>query len=245
MNNIFTLMTSQSKQVGRDKILIILAIYPLILATIGKYLVPVIQQSTLTSTFNLVNHYHTILVLFVVMNPFLYGDILGLMLLDERDDNTLTAIRTLPIKFSYYILSKTVMFFVASVVSGMLIIWLMDLYYITLLQSFLINFVSSMGVLFTMILINLFATNKVEGFAVMKITNIILLLPLVALYFKEPISYIFGIVPVFWPSIALSSLFNEYNAIMPYYIYLFIGFVYTIVITIVLYNNFKNKILLK
>ncbi len=245
MNKTSALLFSQIKRVGRDKIFIVLTVYPLVLAIIGKYIIPVIQQGTLTSTFNLVDHYHTLLVLFVVMNPFLYGDILGLMLIDEREDNTLYAIRVLPIKMQHYIIAKCFMFFIASIISGMVITWLVDLYYIPFGASFLINFTASLGVFFTMILINLFASNKVEGFAVLKISNVLLLISIIGLYVKEPINYIFGIIPAFWPSMAIASFYQNFHNDVPFYLYCFIGIIYTIAVTIFLYEKLYKKIIFK
>ena len=101
------LLTSQFKRIGRDSLLILLMVYPFLLTIVGRFLVPIIQEATLSNSFNLADHYHALMVFFVIMNPVLYGDIIGLMLIDEREDNTLSAIRVLPIKMSHYILSKS------------------------------------------------------------------------------------------------------------------------------------------
>jgi len=237
------LLTSQFKRIGRDSILILLMVYPFILTILGRYLVPIIQEATLSINFDLANHYHALMIFFVVMNPVLFGDIIGLMLIDEREDNTLSAIRVLPIKMSHYILSKSALFILLSTISGMLITWLINLYHVPLLASFLINLVASLGVLFGMLLVNYLASNKVEGFAAMKGTGFILIIPVIALYIPHPFNFLCGFAPAFWPSMAIAAYSNNFNPSMSTGAYLGIGTVYILVVSILLYKKIMEKIL--
>lgn len=237
------LLSSQFKRIGRDSVLIMLIVYPFILTILGRYLIPIIQEATRSNTFNLENHYHALMIFFVIMNPVLFGDIIGLMLIDEREDNTLSAVRVLPIKMSHYLLSKCALFIVLSTISGMLITWLVDLYYVPALASFLINFVASLGVVFGMLLVNYFASNKVEGFAAMKGSGFILIIPIIALYIPQPFNYICGIAPTFWPAMAISIYYEQYTPIMSLWAYLGIGVVYILIVSIILYTKIMKKIL--
>ncbi|WHH57810.1 hypothetical protein [Petroclostridium sp. X23] len=238
------LLISQFKRIGRDSVLIILMVYPFMLTLIGRYLVPVIQKATLSSTFNLAEHYHALMIFFVVMNPVLYGDIIGLMLLDEREDNTLSAIRVLPIKMSHYILAKSALFVFLSTISGMFITWLINLYDVPITASFLINFIASLGIPFGMLLINSLASNKVEGFAAMKGTAFMLILPVIALYIPYPYNNICGVVPAFWPAMAIAAYFDKFAAAMSVWAYLTVGIVYISIISIILYKKVMGRILL-
>lgn len=237
------LLISQFKRIGRDSVLLLLMVYPFILTILGRYLVPIIQKATLSNTFDLANHYHALMIFFVIMNPALYGNVIGLMLLDEREDNTLTAIRVLPIKMSQYILSKSTLFIIISTISGMLITWLINLYYVPVTASFLINFVASLGVTFGMLLVNSLASNKVEGFAAMKGTGFILIIPVIALYIPYPFNYICGIAPGFWPAMAIATYFDKFYSTMSVWTYLGVGFVYIVIISIVLYKKVMTKLL--
>ncbi|KJS21612.1 MAG: hypothetical protein VR72_09750 [Clostridiaceae bacterium BRH_c20a] len=237
------LLTSQFKRIGRDSLLILLMVYPFLLTIVGRFLVPIIQEATLSNSFNLADHYHALMVFFVIMNPVLYGDIIGLMLIDEREDNTLSAIRVLPIKMSHYILSKSAWFLIISTISGMLITWLINLYYVPIIASFLINLVASLGVLFGMLLINYLASNKVEGFAAIKGTGFILLIPVIALYIPQPFNYICGVTPAFWPSMALAAYFDKFTPTMDAWAYLGIGVVYISIVSLILYKKIMQEIL--
>jgi fluoroquinolone transport system permease protein len=237
------LLMSQFKRIGRDSVLIMLMVYPFVLAIIGRYLVPIIKDATLSSTFNLQDHYHVLMIFFVIMNPVLFGDIIGLMLIDEREDNTLSAIRVLPIKMSNYIISKSTLFIILSIISGMLITWLINLYYVPIAVSFFINFVASLGVIFGMLLVNYFASNKVEGFAAMKGTGFILIIPVISIYIPHPFNYICGIVPAFWPAMALCSYYDKFAPTMSVWMYLSIGAAYILIISTILYKKIMRKIL--
>ena len=49
------------------------------------------------------------------------------------------------------------------------------------------------------------APNKVAGFAVVKLLNVINLLPIVAFFVPPPLQYVAGVLPAFWPMRALWS----------------------------------------
>ncbi len=242
-NKFKTLLKYQIKSVGRDSVLILLVVYPFLLSIIGKYVIPLIQKATLTNNFDLSNYYHVLLVLFVIMTPFLYGDIAGLMLIDEREDNTLSAISVTPVKIPTYIFAKSSIFIIASICTGIFITSFMDLYYVPIFSSIIINILASFGVPFNMLLINLFASNKVEGFTVMKITNIMLILPIIGFYLSEPLRFVFGIIPAYWPSVALAYYHHSFNSNLSFFTHIFIGLIYITLATFLLYKIFKNKIL--
>ncbi len=243
INKFKSLVLYQIKSIGRDSVLVLLVVFPFLLSIIGKYIVPAIQSATLTDNFNLADHYHVVLVFFVVMTPFLYGDIAGLMLIDEREDNTLPAISVTPVKMQTYIFAKSLLFIITSIFTGVFITWFMNLYYIPITHSILINIVASLGVPFNMLVINLFASNKVEGFAVMKFTNIMLLLPIISFYISEPLRFIFGIIPAFWPSMALAYYHSELASSLLFMAYIILGTLYTTLATYIVYKIFKKKVL--
>ena len=44
-----------------------------------------------------------------------------------------------------------------------------------------------------------FATNKVQGFAIVKASGVFIILPLVAYFVDMPWQLIFGLLPTYWP----------------------------------------------
>ncbi len=239
------LISSQIKIIGRDSLLLFLIVYPLILAVIGRLIIPIIGESLANININIKEHYPALMVFFVVMNPVIYGAIMGLMLLDERENNTVLAVRVLPIKFSSYILSKCLFFTVLSVISGMIVTVGINLYPVPLFASFLINLVSALGVIFGMLLINIFSKNKVEGFATLKMSGFFLVIPVASFYIPAPFNFITGLAPAFWPSYAIAH-FSEYSSmsINPYF-FLLIGLIYIITLCVFMYKILMKRLFLR
>ncbi|MFI3213386.1 MAG: hypothetical protein R3Y24_08580 [Eubacteriales bacterium] len=235
------IMIAQFKILGKDSLMLFLLIYPIILTIVGRLCIPMITESLLP-TFDFSLHYGALMAFFVVMNPIVFGAIMGLSILDERESNVIHAIQVLPMNFSQYILAKSILFTVLSIISGMIITDLVNLYDVPLLMSFFINLVSSCGVFFGMVIINLFATNKVEGFATMKMTGFLLIIPVVGMYLAKPFSYLCALAPAYWPTMVLASYskqnIGEINAIL----FLVIGFLYINILSYFMYRLFMKKI---
>ncbi len=240
-SKLFPLITSQLKILSRDSLLLFLVVYPLILTFIGRGLIPIISSSLVGIGIDLSEHYPALMVFFVIMNPIIFGAIMGLMLLDERENNTIQAIQVLPINFYQYILSKGFLFTVLSVISGMIITKSIGLYTVPLLSSFAINLVASMGVLFGMLLINLFATNKVEGFATLKATGLLLVVPVISFYIPYPFNYLAAFAPAFWPSVAIATYSEHFSLTVNVWLFLLIGAVYISLLSFVMYRIVKRK----
>ncbi len=237
------LIASQLKILRRDTLLLFLVVYPLILTFIGRMIIPIIGRALVGQGIEIAAHYPALMVFFVVMNPVVFGAVMGLMLLDERESTTIAAILVLPVKFSHYVLTKAAMFTLLSVISGMLVTVGIGLYHVPLWDSFLINLLASAGVLFEMLLVNMFAKNKVEGFASMKASGFLLIAPVVALYMPEPWSYIFGLAPAFWPSVAIASHSEYYTAGVNSYILLAVGAIYITLLSYAMYKVTVRRML--
>ena len=90
-----------------------------------------------------------------------------------------------------------------------------------------------------------FAKNKVEGFAYIKCTGMLALIPipLVLDAFQGELQYVLGIFPNFW---AIKGLMQELfpmgnDANLSYPLYLLIGAVYSAVLLILMYRLFLRK----
>jgi fluoroquinolone transport system permease protein len=68
-----------------------------------------------------------------------------------------------------------------------------------------------------------FASNKVQGFALMKGAGVIFLPVIMAYFVEEPLQFAFGLIPVYWPV----KLFWALEAGQPFaWLYLFMSVVY-------------------
>lgn len=236
-----SLIWNQTKRVGRDNLLLILSVYPLMLAVVGKYLVPFLRGAFLENL-DLSEHYPAILVFFILANPYIYGSLAAFTLLDEREENVLQAIRVTPLKLSNYLGAKVLFFVVVSIATGVLITWYINLVTIGLGESVLINSLMALSAPLSMLMINSFARNRVEGFALVKGTGFMILLPALAFYVPERYSLLAGVIPGYWPAMAINKLSNPSFGLMPYWGYLLVGLLYILLLIVILYQRFSRKI---
>lgn len=235
------LIWNQTKRVGRDNLLLILSVYPLILAVVGKYLIPFLREAFLENL-DLSEHYPAILVFFILANPYIYGSLAAFTLLDEREENVLQAIRVTPLKLSNYLGAKVLFFVIVSIATGVLITWYINLVPIGLGESVLINSLMALSAPLSMLMINSFARNRVEGFALVKGTGFMILLPALAFYVPERYSLLAGVIPGYWPAMAINKLSNPSFGLMPYWGYLLVGLLYILILIVILYQRFSRKI---
>lgn len=241
MRKYLKLITSQIKRIGKDNLLLLLSVYPLILAVVGRFLVPFLRESFLDK-FDLIIHYPAIAAFFILANPYIYGALAAFLLLDEREVNVLQVIRVTPITLNKYLMIKVAFFTAISFVSGLAIIKLINLVDISLFESIYINALLSLAAPFNLILINAFAKNRVEGFALVKGSGILIMLPLLAFYIPEQFNLMAGIVPGYWPAMAIRKIVEPSFGIMPYWAYALVGLIYILILMKFLAGKFKKSI---
>ncbi|NDJ54722.1 MAG: hypothetical protein GYB68_16765, partial [Chloroflexi bacterium] len=91
------------RNVRRDALLGWMFLLPLLYVAMARWLVPLIDGNI---AFDLSPYYGLIMALVGLATPsMLFGVIIGFMLLDEKDDRTLIAMRVTPLPILGYILS--------------------------------------------------------------------------------------------------------------------------------------------
>ncbi|MEL6526209.1 MAG: hypothetical protein AAFQ07_10920, partial [Chloroflexota bacterium] len=103
------------KLIGRDSFLMTMMIYVFVLATILRFLLPwgsdylaengILPNESLDVT--LADMYPAVIAFFALfLGALLLGIVFGFMLLDEKDDNTLTAMMMTPVSLDQYMLYR-------------------------------------------------------------------------------------------------------------------------------------------
>jgi len=183
------------KTMTRDKMYMFLLIYPLIMALVAYFLVPYLRGLGNQLVGDIIT------LVFILMNSFMFGAITGFTLLDDQDDQVILSLRITPINVKYYVFIKLAVSYFLGILSTLLLVLvtgflsnatIIDFLYIILLAAM-------QGPIFAL-LINCFATNKVEGFVIMKLSGIILLVPIAALFLTNWTELFLGILPGFWPA---------------------------------------------
>ncbi len=190
--------------------------------------------------FDLVPYYPMLLSFFFVLQiPLLFGLLVGLLVLDERDDDTLTALRVTPISTTGCALYRggaaTLLSFayvlIALPLTGLLPPSLLPATAMVALLSGL------MDPMFALILAA-FAANKVEGLALMKGLSVFMLGPLAAYFIDSGWHLLLGVLPTYWPAKAC-WVASEGGNFLPYVL---AGLVYYLLVPAWLLRRFQKEV---
>lgn len=262
----FNVLKYELKTILKDPMSIFLLLYPFIMLFFTGYLIPAILKQVTTPESQA--SAYTLLISFIVLlsaGGFVTGGLLGFSFLDNRDENTFLAIAVSPMSIKGYTIFKTTYTFVIAFLGnllmvGGLVLFAQDAYTITyqsieigLLSSLnfwhIISFcfVSSMVVPFVAMMIVVIAKNKIEGFAFLKSSGIFIMIPVLMLLdvFQDGKQYILGIIPTFWPTKALLNVALNHSgpSDLTYVLYLLIGFIYPLLLSVLAFVIFNRKVL--
>lgn len=229
------------RNIRRDSLLLYIVLIPWLLVVLVRLIVPGVTDWLAESfNFDLVPYYPLILSFFFVLQlPMLFGIVSGFLVLDERDEGTLTALRVTPISITSYALYRicfTILLSVSYVLACLLATGLMP---ISLLPSVVpVALVAGLLSPVFVMLLAAFANNKVEGLALMKGFGILLLGPLAAYFIHSKWQLLLGLLPSYWPAKAF-WVASSGGVIWPY---LLVGFIYPILLLIALLHRFRNRL---
>ncbi len=231
--------TSEFKKWVRDPMMRFMLIYPLLFGLIGRYLLPWAAE---TADFNLDHYADLALVALTLMTPHVYGAIIGFSILDDRDDNILTAVQVTPLSIHQFLSFRMLMVLGLSFASCVYVMWFSDIGDLSFNAILAISLLASLGAPMSGLLINALSSNKIEGFAVMKGTGIILMFPIFSLFFFDSKELLFSFAPGFWPAKAISGLVRgEELLYLSYNQYFFIGLAYIIILNLIMYRVFLQR----
>jgi fluoroquinolone transport system permease protein len=188
------------RSVRRDSLLRWLVFLPLVIVIAVRIAVPVATSLLWERLgFDLRPYYDLIASFLYLIMPLLVGMVLGFLLLDQRDDHTLTALQVTPLSLNGYLAYRISLPLLISFGTTLIIIPLAGLGQ-TNLPAHVAAAVCSAPLAPIFALFNAaFAQNKVQGFAVMKASSVISIPPLVAYFVTSGWQWLFGIVPTYWP----------------------------------------------
>ncbi len=231
-----SLTLADIRNVNRDSLLRLILIFPWIIAVLLRWVLPFMAEG-FADRFDFRIYYGLLTSFFSIMlMPQLFGYVIGFMLLDERDDGTLQALRVTPLSLNRYLVYKLTVPVLMSVVAVYIfvpVVGLVTLPYAPLLPIALVAALE--GPIFALLLSSL-ATNKVQGLAVMKGLSLVLVAPMVAYFVPEPWQWFFSLAPTFWPLKAFWQLL----AGEPWWPTVILGLVINGTILLLLLRHFKH-----
>jgi fluoroquinolone transport system permease protein len=187
------------KNIRRDALLLWIPLIPLVMALgMRNGLPPLAQFLRAQVDFDLTAYYTLIMSSFLPMTPTMVGMVIGFLLLDERDDRTLTALMVTPLPPSYYLLYRISLPMLLSFVMTLIGFAIAGLQTMALSDLLLLSALASLSAPLVALFLAGFSENKVAGLAMLKILNGISILPMVAYFFNTPLQIIAGIIPTYW-----------------------------------------------
>ena len=189
-----TIVFAELRNIKRDPMYIFFAIYPIILGIAGHYLVDYIRDTAPNSPWANITS-----MVFIILTGFIFGAITAFTLLDDKDDKVLISLKVTPVDVQAYVIVKLIISFIFGLIATYAIIYG---------TGFLNN--SSFGIITLIaltgaiqapgiaLIVNSFSENKVEGFVVMKLSGLIIILPVIAFFVTGWIQNLLGIAPGYW-----------------------------------------------
>jgi len=189
-----------TRSVRRDALLRWLIFLPLFIVVVLRIAVP-IATSLLWERlgFDLRPYYELIASFLYLIMPLLVGMVLGFLLLDQRDDHTLTALQVTPLSLNGYLAYRISLPLLISFATNLIMVPLAGLGQLNW-TAHLAAAVCSAPLAPIFALFNAaFAQNKVQGFAVMKASSVVSVPPLLAYFIPSGWQWLIGLIPTYWP----------------------------------------------
>lgn len=202
--NVFTVFKAlgpiDARNLHRDSMLRWMLFGPLAIAIIFRYLWPW-ATTQVQGQFGLdLRAYYLLLYGFLVlMCPVMYGIVGGFLLLDERDDRTLTALQVTPLPLTHYAAYRMSTPALIGILITPLALWIIGVHDLSLPEMVLVALVAAPLAPLTMFFLAVYAANKVQGLALVKASGFVLMVPLVAWFVSMPWQLAFGLAPTYWP----------------------------------------------
>lgn len=259
MNLYLRLIRYELKNIARDQMTMTMVIYPIIMALFGAYLIPLILDQLALENASLVGASLIILIVLASLAPIMAGAMLGFLMLDHKDENTLISLRVTPVSMRHYLTFKAIYTTLLSVVSSLIILggvkYLSGDGYLVSGQNIWDQIQPQSIVIFSLVsalfapafglLIATLGKNKIEGFAYLKTFGVLVLIPAFVMIdtMQDAKQYILGIVPSFWAVKGLLEGANilSHEANLPTALYFIIGGLYSFLLIGVFIHQFIKK----
>ncbi len=232
-----------AKSIGRDALLRWVILLPILIALLARWFLPIlIEQVEAIVGIDILPYYPPLMAyMLLLLVPNLIGFVTGFLMLDQRDDRTLFALQVTPLSLNGYLLYRLSMPVILSFVLTLIVLplsGLVALDWMVLLVAALSA--APMAPIFALALAAL-SQNKVQGFALMKISGIVLLPPLAAYFIQSNWQVLLGLVPTYWPAKTLWSIQSfTAGSSDSIWFYLLVGLAYQLLFLVFLVRRFEK-----
>lgn len=198
MRRIFKLWTVDLRQSGRDPITALVFFVPVMIGLVGRFGFPALLN-LLPAGLDVTQYVRLSMAVLVLFPSFLTGMIAAFLMLDEKDEGTLTAIQVTPVPKVHYALYRLLSPVLMSVVLVVLLVVIVGLVEIPVWVMMLTAFLAALGAPLWAFVIFLFSGNKIEGLAVVKLLSLFIGVPLLAEVIPSRFIAVLWPFPLYWP----------------------------------------------
>jgi fluoroquinolone transport system permease protein len=233
MGALATFARNDLRTVRRDSMLVTVLLGPFLYAAALWFLPALTDYVARTYAFDLVPYRSAIVSAFCVLGPpLLLGAVLALQLLDERDQNTLAALRVTPLPpatYPAYRAGLTIALTTFSVLASLAISGQVNTR--TLALSVPVALMAGLLAPVLGFVMSSLGRNKIEGLAVMRVIGLaVFTVPMIPFFMLDsPWELAFGVLPAYWPVRAFWSAFDGGS----YWPYVVAGLLYNAALVVV------------
>lgn len=194
-----SLARADAKRIFRDRFLLLIATYLPLMALGFRWAIPALAD-TVHEQLELRPYYPFISAVLVLILPFVMGCVLGLQLLEEKDERSLSAVVVTPFSFGRYFLFRVLTYACVGTLMLILSHETMGLVRsITLARLGVVAVAFSLSTALSACVIGILAKNQVQGFAVLKGSGFLFTLPALSFFVPTHWDLLFGVIPFYWP----------------------------------------------
>ncbi len=213
---------------------------PILLGWGLHYLLPYLADRF--QDINLDYYFPVIVALIILTPPLYYGVVLGLLVLEEKDENVLLAVAVTPIRLRNYLFTRITIYTLISIPLIVIVHEIIDVIAIELWQLVLVAMAVSLNTPLVVLLLAAFCKNQLEGFVIGKGMSPVILLPLAMYFVPGYLHLACGVLPTYWPIIAYYTAIDASGSSVFFTIAIVMSVIVQAVAIAWLYRRFENKL---
>ncbi|MEX2285222.1 MAG: hypothetical protein WEE89_22235 [Gemmatimonadota bacterium] len=230
-----------ARNVARDSLLRWLAVFTPAFGLLFRFAVPPVADMVHQKFgFDLVAYYPLLMSFLPLVAAGMTGTVVGFLLLDQRDDQTLMALMVTPLSLRDYLQYRLGGLMLLSAVFGALMVPMAGLTQTTAVQAVVTAITAAPLAPIYALFLGSFAANKVQGFALAKAAGVVMVPCILAYFVTGPWQIAFGVVPHYW-ALKVFWLFNA-GATAPALVHAIIGLGWQAVLLMLLVRHFSRVV---
>lgn len=232
MNQLLNVSISDFKLIFRDASLRVFLFLPGLIYLLLNFFLP-----WLVSRFEEVSEYVPyVVILATIETTQMFGFIYSMVLIDEKEMEVAKVYGVLPVSKIGFILFRLIIPCLITVLLTWILLIIQPFYVLSLMASLLFSVLAGMIVPVYALGVSILSKNKMEGMVWIKIFNIAVVLPVVAFFVPEALTFLFAVFPTYWAFQGLNQLIEGST----FFWHLMAGFIYFFILLMLTARKFSK-----